>query len=72
MTTAALKHVNNKLKNLPDAVVEEVEKYIDFLAFKHSQENQQIPQWQKDLVIKRINDNQIPVDAFDMIDDLDS
>ena len=72
MTTAALKHVNNKLKNLPDALVEEVEKYIDFLAFKHSQENQQIPQWQKDLVIKRINDNQIPVDAFDMIDDLDS
>ena len=72
MTTAALKHVNNKLKNLPDALVEEVEKYIDFLAFKHSQENQQIPQWQKDIVIKRINDNQIPVDAFDMIDDLDS
>ncbi|WP_396172516.1 hypothetical protein [Flavobacterium sp.] len=72
MTTAALKHVNNKLKNLPDALVEEVEKYIDFLAFKHSQENQQIPQWQQDLVIKRINENQMPVDAFDMIDDLDS
>jgi hypothetical protein len=72
MTTAALKQVNNKLKNLPDALVEEVEKYIDFLAFKHSQENQQIPQWQLDLVIKRINENQIPADAFDMIDDLDS
>ena len=38
MTATALKHVNNKLKNLPDALVEEVEKYIDFLTFKHSQE----------------------------------
>ncbi len=44
MTTAALKHVNTKLKELPDALVEEVEKYIDFLTYKHNQNTQEIPE----------------------------
>ena len=34
MTATALKHVNSKLKNLPDTLVDEVEKYIDFLTFR--------------------------------------
>ncbi len=71
MTATALKHVNDKLKNLPDSLIEEVEHYIDFLAYKHSQETNQIPQWHKDEVSKRINLNKKPVDAFDMIDNLD-
>jgi hypothetical protein len=71
MTATALKHVSDKLKNLPDSLIEEVESYIDFLVFKHSQENNQIPQWHKDEVSKRVKLNNKPVDAFEMIDNLD-
>ena len=71
MTTAALKHVNTKLKELPDALVEEVEKYIDFLAFKYSQETQDVPQWHKDVVLQRIENQEPPVDAFKMIEELE-
>ncbi len=70
MTATALKHVNSKLKNLPDALVEEVEKYIDFLTFKHSQETSSVPEWHKEIVSKRMKDKQNPIDAFDMLDDL--
>jgi hypothetical protein len=72
MTATALKHVNNKLKNLPDTLVDEVEKYIDFLTFKYTQENQAVPQWHKDIVLKRKSENQTPIDAFDMLEDLES
>ena len=71
MKAAALKHVNDKLKNLPNSLIEEVENYIDFLAYKYSQESNEIPQWQKDEVFKRIKLNKKPVDAFEMIDDLE-
>lgn len=71
MTTSAIKHVNSKLKNLPDALVEEVEKYIDFLAFKYSQESQDVPQWHKDVVLQRIENQESPVDAFKMIEELE-
>ena len=71
MKAAALKHVNDKLKNLPNSLIEEVENYIDFLAYKYSQESNEIPQWQKDEVFKRIKLNKKPVDAFEMIDNLD-
>ena len=71
MTTSALKHVSDKLKNLPDSWIEDVEKYIDFLDYKYTQETNDIPQWHKDEVIKRIKLNQKPVDAFDMIDSLE-
>lgn len=72
MTAAAIKHVNTKLKELPDALLGEVEKYIDFLAFKYSQESQEIPQWHKDVVINRIKDKKTPVDAFEMLDNLEA
>jgi hypothetical protein len=71
MTTTAIKHVNSKLKNLPDTLVEEVEKYIDFLTYKYSQDNQNIPQWHEEIVKQRIKDNKIPVDAFEMLKSLD-
>lgn len=71
MTATALKHVSDKLKNLPDNLIVEVENYIDFLAYKHSQESNEIPQWHKDEVFKRIELNKKPVDAFEMIDKLD-
>ena len=72
MATTALKHVNSKLKNLPDTLVEEVEKYIDFLTFKHSQETQKVPEWHKKIVLKRIKESKTPVDAFEMLDGLES
>ena len=70
MTATALKHVNSKLKILPDTLVEEVEKYIDFLTFKHSQETSNVPEWHKEIVLNRIKDKQTPIDAFEMLDDL--
>ncbi len=54
MTATALKHVNDKLKNLPDSLIDEVENYIDFLVYKYAQDANEIPQWHKDEVLKRI------------------
>lgn len=71
MTATTLKQVNIKLKKLPDSLINEVESYIDFLAFKHSQESNPIPQWHKEEVFRRIKLNQKPVNAFDMIDNLE-
>lgn len=71
MTATALKHVNDKLKNLPDSLIDEVENYIDFLVYKYAQDTNEIPQWHKDEVLKRIKLDNKPVDAFDMIDKLD-
>ncbi len=31
----------------------------------------EIPQWHKEIVSKRIEDNKKPVDAFEMLDNLD-
>ncbi len=70
MKATAIKNVNDKLKNLPDSLIEEVACYIDFLAYKYSQESNQIPQWQKEEVLNRINLNKKAVDAFEMIDKL--
>ena len=72
MTATALKHVNSKLKNLPDTLVDEVEKYIDFFTFIYIEENQDVHQWHKDIVLKRKSENQTPVDALDMLEDLDA
>lgn len=38
MSTTTIKKVNSKLKQLPESLLEEVERYIDFLTFKHNQE----------------------------------
>ncbi|HUH46564.1 MAG TPA: hypothetical protein VLZ54_05370 [Arenibacter sp.] len=70
MSPTTIKQVNSKLKQLPATLLEEVERYIDFLTFKLDQDKQDIPQWHKDTVLKRIQDVQKPVDAFEMLDDL--
>ncbi|HLV46871.1 MAG TPA: hypothetical protein VKY32_07510 [Flavobacterium sp.] len=72
MNTTSIKQVNDKLKELPETLLEEVERYIDFLAFKHRQETEEIPQWHKDIVLKRVKENKKPVDAFEMLDDLEN
>ncbi|SFN19487.1 hypothetical protein SAMN05421741_10252 [Paenimyroides ummariense] len=72
MDSNSLKQVNYKLKQLPEKFLEEIERYIDFLTFKHKQETEDITQWQKDLVLKRIKEAKNPVDAFDMLDELEN
>lgn len=72
MDSNSLKQINLKLKQLPENFLEEVERYIDFLIFKHKQETEDIPQWQKDLVLKRIKEAKQPIDAFDMLDELEN
>lgn len=72
MDSDSLKQINYKLKQLPEKFLEEVERYIDFLTFKHKQETEDIPQWHKDLVLKRIKEAKKPVDAFDMLDELEN
>ena len=65
--------MNSKLKVLPDALLLEVENYLDFLTYKYTQETalSNIPQWQKDIVLERMNNPQTAVDAFEMITDLE-
>lgn len=60
MTTTAIKKLTSKLKVLPDELLLEVEKYLDFLNYKYTQEASlsNIPQWQKDLVMERMNNPQ--------------
>lgn len=73
MRTTAINQVSSKPKVLPDALLQEVEKYIDFLTFKYNQETaiSNIPQWQKDIVLDRLHNPQTTMDAFEMIDDLE-
>lgn len=71
MTTTALKQVNSKLKNLPDTLIEEVERYIDFLTFRHNEDTSIVPNWQKEIVLQRIKDKKTPVDAFEMLKELE-
>lgn len=71
MNTTTIEQVNSKLKQLPDTLLEEVERYIDFLTYKHNQDTEDIPQWHKNIVLKRAKEAKKPVDAFDMLDDLE-
>lgn len=71
MSSTTLNQVNSKLKKLPETLLEDVERYIDFLTFKYNQDTPEIPQWHKDIVSNRIKDSQEPVDAFKMIDELE-
>ena len=72
MQTSTINQVNNKLKTLPEKLLKEVENYIDFLAFKYLQEDApEIQQWQKDIVMERMNNPQKPVDALKMVLDLE-
>jgi hypothetical protein len=73
MTKTAIKQVNLKLERQPDTFLNEVEKHSDFLTFKHFREQGivYIPQWQKDIVLNRLNNPQEVVDAFEILDGLE-
>ena len=72
MDVTNIEKVNSKLKKLPDSLLKEIENYIDFLAIRQSQSNYDIPQWQKDIVIKRVHEKNQPDDAFAMLDKLEA
>lgn len=72
MNTTTIQQVESKLKQLPEVFLEDVSRYIDFLAFKYEQDSKEIPEWHKDVVLSRIKDAQKPVDAFEMLDSLDN
>ena len=40
MNATSIEQVNSKLKQLPESLLEEVERYIDFLTYKHNQETE--------------------------------
>jgi len=71
MNTTTIQQVKSKLKQLPEVLLEDVDRYIDFLTFKYKQDSENIPEWHKDVVMKRIKEAQKPVDAFEMLDSLD-
>lgn len=73
MNATAIQQVNNKLKSLPDTLVQEVEQFIDYLSFRYSQGKDITDiQWQQDLVLDRVNNPQKPpVDAFKMLQELE-
>lgn len=60
MNTSTIKQVNDKLKVLPENLLEEVEKYIDFLSFRYLQEDPDegcdIPEWHKTIVAERLEE----------------
>lgn len=56
MNTSTIKQVNDKLKVLPENLLEEVEKYIDFLSFRYLQEDSDIPEWHKTIVAERLEE----------------
>lgn len=70
MSTTSLKSVNEKLRNLPEAMLSEVDYFIDFLTYKHEKEGTEIPQWQKEEVLKRQKENSPTTDAFEMLHNL--
>lgn len=72
MNTSTIKQVNDKLKVLPENLLEEVEKYIDFLSFRYLQEDPSgIPQWQQDIVLDRVKNPKKSEDAFEMLEELE-
>jgi len=58
MNESTIKQVNAKLKQLPENLLEDVERYIDFLTFRHKLEKEDIPQWQKNILDNRLDSYQ--------------
>ncbi|WP_177763356.1 addiction module protein [Flavobacterium sp. I3-2] len=58
MNGSTIKQINAKLKQLPEDLLEDVERYIDFLTFRYKLEKEDIPQWQKNILDKRLDSYQ--------------
>jgi len=76
MSTHSLKPIHDKLKHLPESLLKDVENYIDFLAFKYEKQQEDVPQWQKDVLDKRLDsyhnnpDDVLPIETlFEILDE---
>lgn len=49
-----------------------VEKIKEIMSSSLISDKDDIPQWHKDIVLKRIKDAKMPVDAFEMLDNLEN
>lgn len=57
MNATTIEQVNLKLKQLPESLLEEVERYIDFLTYKHNQETEfELNDKQKEILDNRLNE----------------
>lgn len=64
-----LKKVNYKLENLPENLLREVDLFIDYLTLEEKEEeSSNIPQWQQNIVLDRIENSTEFMDAFEMVD----
>ena len=56
MNATTIEQVNSKLKQLPESLLEEVERYIDFLTYKHNQETEfKLTEEQKEILDNQEN-----------------
>ena len=66
----SISKVNYKLEQIPTDLAKEVDQSIDYLT---EQDNDiEVPQWQQNLVLQRIQDNLPMEDAFKMIEELET
>lgn len=72
MNATTIEQVNLKLKQLPESLLEEVERYIDFLTYKHNQEAEfELNDKQKEILDDRLNEpKEIFLNAKDVLKEL--
>jgi len=68
----SISKVNYKLEQLPTDLAKEVEQSIDYLTEQDKNMDIEVPQWQQNLVLQRIQDNLPMEDAFKMIEELET
>ena len=57
MNATTIEQVNSKLKQLPESLLDEVERYIDFLTYKLNQETEfELSAEQKEILDNRLNE----------------
>ena len=57
MNATTIEQVNSKLKQLPESLLDEVERYIECLTYKHYQETEfEVSVEQKEILDNRLNE----------------
>lgn len=72
MNLLSITKVQSKIKNLPDSLLKELEEYVDFLLYKHEKQNLneiEVEEWQKNIVLERLETMETSEDAFEMLKD---
>ncbi len=72
MNLLSITKVQSKIKNLPDSLLKELEEYVDFLLYKLEKQNLneiEVEEWQKNIVLERLETMETSEDAFEMLKD---